>query len=90
MFEKKKDVSEASKAGLDDVSEPIETGTDVTDTASDCGVYGEAIVHTAQSDVVITIPLDEHVVTIRAPQALIVRNAAQAVAGRLLGESDPS
>ncbi len=86
MFEKKKDATQATDGALEQAVETV-TAEDIPPDSQpvvDYGVYNDAIVHTEQSDVVITIPIGESVVTIRAPQALIAQNATDNIAGRLL------
>lgn len=80
------------ESALDETPETTETETETeiapSGPAIDYGVYNGAIVHTEQSDVVITIPVGESVVTIRAPQALIAQNATDNIAGRLIRQGE--
>ncbi len=88
MFEKKKDVIETTEPVPEETVEPVETGRDAPESVTDYGVYNNAAVDREESDVVITIPIGESVMTIRAPQALIAQNATDAIAGALLRPSE--
>jgi hypothetical protein len=88
MFEKKKEESQTMEAALNETPETAVTEMDSPSPVIDYGVYNDAIVRTEQSDVIITIPVGESVVTIRAPQALIAQNATDNIAGSLIRQGE--
>ena len=88
MFEKKNETTETAETTESGIVADAEdlTGTDsAADAATQWGVYDNATVSTDQGDVIITVPVDESVVTIRAPEQWIARTVSETVMGSLQG-----
>ncbi|MFH1116688.1 MAG: hypothetical protein V1792_22460 [Pseudomonadota bacterium] len=84
MFEKKNDVVEPAETATEETLETARPETADSGEVADYGPYKNAAVEKDGSDVIITIPVGESVMTIRSPQAFIAQNATRLVAGGLL------